>query len=109
MDALGNLVLADTKEFIPLVAIIAGAAVALVWIIAGTLSTVLKTKHREQTRREIAAYVAEGTISPSDAAQLLAAGNADFQKTIADGVAWGTISSKDAERLMRGYHQVKDA
>ena len=33
-----------------------------------------QTRAREESRREIAAYVAEGTISPDDAAKLLAAG-----------------------------------
>lgn len=39
--------------------------VATTAIVAGTLASVLKCREREQTRREIAAYVAEGTIDPN--------------------------------------------
>lgn len=54
------------------------AIVAIVWIVSATLYYRRKTMEREQTRREIAAYVAEGTMSPADAARLIeAAGNAD--------------------------------
>ena len=49
-------------------------AVAIVAIITEAVRKVLQTKAREESRREIAAYVAEGTISPDDAAKLLAAG-----------------------------------
>lgn len=48
--------------------------VAIIGIVAGTIQKTTITKQREQTRREIAAYVAEGTISPDDAAKILAAG-----------------------------------
>lgn len=33
-----------------------------------------RTREREQSRREIAAYVAEGSITPDDAVRLMAAG-----------------------------------
>ena len=51
-----------------------GFAVAIVAILAEAIRKTKQTKAREETRREIAAYVAEGTISPDDAAKLLAAG-----------------------------------
>jgi hypothetical protein len=88
-------------ELIALIGITAGATIVLVWIIAATLDSVLKSKHREETRREIAAYVAEGSIAPSDAAAILNAGDDSVSKSIADGVAWGVIKAKDAERLMK--------
>ena len=49
-------------------------AVAIVAIITEAIRKTAQTKAREESRREIAAYVAEGTISPDDAAKLLAAG-----------------------------------
>jgi hypothetical protein len=83
-----------------LIGIVASAAVALVLIVAVTVNSVMKGKHREESRREIAAYVAEGSMSTADATALLAAGNDELRKRIANGVAWGTIRPKDAERLM---------
>jgi hypothetical protein len=52
-----------------------GIVVALTAIITSAITKVSQTRHREESRREIAAYVAEGTISPDDAAKLLASGN----------------------------------
>ncbi len=49
-------------------------AVFIVWIIMGYTSSTAKAKAREESRREIAAYVAEGTISPDDAVRLINAG-----------------------------------
>ena len=51
-----------------------GFCVAIVAIIAEAVRKTIQTKAREESRREIAAYVAEGTITPDDAAKLLAAG-----------------------------------
>jgi hypothetical protein len=75
-------------------------SVAVIWIISATIFYTMKTKYREQTKRELAAYVAEGTISPDDAAKLLSADEDEIRKKIADGVAWGTINAKDAKVLM---------
>jgi hypothetical protein len=52
-----------------------GILVAVTAIITQAITKVSQTRHREESRREIAAYVAEGTISPDDAAKLLASGN----------------------------------
>ena len=60
---------------IPIAAIGGGVLVALVGIIAGTASKTLQTRAREESRREIAAYVAEGTISPEEATKILNAGS----------------------------------
>lgn len=49
-------------------------SVAIVAIIAEAIRKTAQTKAREESRREIAAYVAEGSIAPDDAAKLLAAG-----------------------------------
>jgi len=96
-DATPTLLAKIDNEVIALVGITASATVFLVWIVAGTVSSVLKSKHREESRREIAAYVAEGSVAPGDATAILDAGNDDVRKKIAEGVAWGTINAKDAE------------
>jgi|TARA_R110000782_G_scaffold12913_3_gene38247 Na+(H+)/acetate symporter ActP len=56
---------------ITIVAIIAG--VAMVSILMGVAHAMMKTKEREKSRRELAAYVAEGSMSPADAERLLKA------------------------------------
>jgi hypothetical protein len=60
---------------IPIVAIAGG-------ILAGIISTLSKdarkrdqTRQREQSRREIAAYVAEGSMTPEEGERLLRAGD----------------------------------
>lgn len=47
--------------------------VGVFWIVAGTISGVLKTGQRERSRREIAAYVAEGSMTPEQADRLMRA------------------------------------
>lgn len=59
---------------IPIVAICGGMVCLIVSMIMGTIRRTVETKAREESRREIAAYVAEGSISPDDAARLLDAG-----------------------------------
>ena len=49
--------------------------VPIVAIVMGTLSTILSTRSKERTRQEIAAYVAEGTMTAEEGAQLLKAGS----------------------------------
>lgn len=60
---------------IVIVAIIFGGAfgVAIIAIIAEAIQKVLQTRAREQTKREIAAYIAEGSISPEDGMRLVEA------------------------------------
>lgn len=48
--------------------------VGIVGIVVGCLTTVMRTRAQEQTKREIAAYVAEGNISAEDARRILNSG-----------------------------------
>ncbi len=72
-----------SENFIAITAITLGCGVGVVGIIGGTVSGIMKTKAQEQTKREIAAYVAEGTIDPQNAVAMLNAGRGnkcqDFQ------------------------------
>ncbi len=43
--------------------------------IAKAVRGTLQTKAREESRREVAAYVAEGSMSPEDAERILSAGS----------------------------------
>jgi predicted lysophospholipase L1 biosynthesis ABC-type transport system permease subunit len=51
-----------------------GGTVAIVAILAGTVTSILATRAREQTRREIAAYLAEGSIDRDTALAMLKEG-----------------------------------
>ncbi len=61
-------------NFIVIVAITFGCLIGMVGIVGSTLSTVLRTRAKEQTKRELAAYVAEGTLDADKAVEMLNAG-----------------------------------
>ena len=58
--------------FVPLLM----AGVGVVAIVFGTLTGMLKAIARERTRREIAAYIAEGSMTPEQGEKLMKAGRA---------------------------------
>ena len=58
------------EEIVAVLAIGGGLTVAVVAIVTGAIRSVLVSKHREESRREIAAYVAEGSMTPDDGAKL---------------------------------------
>jgi hypothetical protein len=91
--------LAIDDEGLAVVGMIVGGV--LIFSLIHSVRRVLDTRSREQTKREIAAYVAEGTISPDDACRLMQDGNSDTERKIADAVAWGTIKPEKAEALLR--------
>ena len=71
------LVLADVMEQLlgsPIPIFVIGGTIAIVAILACTVSKITVRRAREQTRREIAAYVAEGTIEADKAIEMLKAG-----------------------------------
>lgn len=50
---------------------IVGGTVAIVAIVFGMVSGMVKTTARERTRREIAAYIAEGSMTPEQGERIL--------------------------------------
>ena len=48
-----------------------GGVIAIVAIISCTVATVTVSRSRERTRREIAAYVAEGSIDPDKGVEMM--------------------------------------
>ena len=62
------------EEVIPIFAISLGCGIAIIAIVFGTVKNMVISSNREKTRREVAAYVAEGSISPEDAEKILSAG-----------------------------------
>lgn len=93
------------QNLIPLVAIVAPFVVAVIALFGWIIVSTTRTRERERTRREVAAYVAEGTISVESAERLLAEHTLDAERertrrTIAASVAEGFLSADDAERLI---------
>lgn len=54
--------------------LIVGGSVAIIAILAGAASSMVKSTSRERSRREIAAYIAEGSMTPDQGEKLMAAG-----------------------------------
>ena len=67
-------ILASADDLVPIVAMAIGGSIALTAIIFGTAKRIAQTRSREASRREIAAYVAEGAMSAEEGKQLLDAG-----------------------------------
>ncbi len=53
-----------------------GGAIAVVAIIFTSVKAMVRSSNREHTRREIAAYIAEGSMTPEQGERLMAAGEA---------------------------------
>ncbi len=68
---------AQSDNFVAVIAITLGSMMGLTGIIGGTIGGVMKTRAKEMTKRELAAYVAEGTIDPDKAIEMLKAGEKD--------------------------------
>jgi hypothetical protein len=49
-------------------------AASVLWIISSTIESVLKSATRERSRREIAAYIAEGSMTAEEGERLMNAG-----------------------------------
>lgn len=62
---------------LPVVAITAGLLFAAFGIACATMHSVSVNRAREATKRELAAYVAEGSIQPEDAVRIVIAGLTD--------------------------------
>ena len=57
---------------VAILAVGGGLLIAIISIVSGAVHRMTVARQREQSRREIAAYVAEGSMSADDAAKLLA-------------------------------------
>ncbi|MEO1128992.1 MAG: hypothetical protein AAFX05_04695 [Planctomycetota bacterium] len=51
--------------------------IAIVAIVFGTVKETIKVRARERTRREIAAYIAEGSMTPEQGERLMRASDDD--------------------------------
>lgn len=96
---LPTLTLADASEVYPIL-LIAGSFFAF-WILLATIDSIHKTNQRERTAREIAAYVAEGSISASDAGHMLESQNrAKLRDRLTELVAEQWIDIDTAKKIL---------
>jgi len=65
---------------IPIVGIVFGCFVAVVAIVVAAVKDSKATKQREESRREIAAYIAEGSMTAEQGERLMKAGEAPNKK-----------------------------
>ena len=52
-----------------------GGVIAIVAIVCGSACSMHKTRARERSRSEIAAYIAEGSMTPEEGERLMKAGD----------------------------------
>ncbi|MCZ6836180.1 MAG: hypothetical protein O7G85_10435 [Planctomycetota bacterium] len=77
--------LLNHPDFIGILAITMGCLTGMIAIVFHTMTGMAKSRAREATKREIAAYVAEGSIEPDKAIAMLNAGRSGCEIT-EDGV-----------------------
>ncbi len=70
IDAMGD-------NFVVAIVFGVGGVIAILGIIFGSMTSISKNKETEKTKRELAAYVAEGSMTPSDAERLLKSDHED--------------------------------
>ncbi|MEM9559544.1 MAG: hypothetical protein AAF995_04500 [Planctomycetota bacterium] len=62
------------EMIVAIIAIGVGGLIAIVSIFFGIIASIARTSQIERSRRELSAYVAEGSITPDDAERILDAG-----------------------------------
>lgn len=55
-------------------ALVIGGAIAIMAIVFGAVRSMVRSTSRERSRREIAAYIAEGSMTPEQGERLMSAG-----------------------------------
>ncbi|MGV6814655.1 MAG: hypothetical protein ACWA5W_06555 [Phycisphaerales bacterium] len=63
----------DPALLIPIISVGGGLIMVIIAIIFSMSKQIAITKEREKSRREIAAYIAEGSMTPEDGAKLMGA------------------------------------
>lgn len=72
----------DEKVILVMVSVAAVVVVVLATIAGGVIRSVLKTREKERSRREVAAYVAEGSMTSDEGAKLLDAGRPAWEREL---------------------------
>lgn len=63
----------DPDVIVPFMVFAVGGTIAVLAIFSAMLRCIVKTRAREQSRREIAAYIAEGSMTPEQGERLMKA------------------------------------
>lgn len=61
------------ENAVPLSAITLGCGVAFVWVLCATVHAIVKDRAIERTKRDVAAYVAEGSMTPAEGERIIKA------------------------------------
>jgi hypothetical protein len=61
-------------DFLPIIAVSGGFFIVLTAILGSYVRDILRDRERERSRREIAAYVAEGSMTAEEGERLMGAG-----------------------------------
>ncbi len=80
----------QSEWFIVTLAITLGCLTGMIGIGGWTITSVVRSRAREQTKREIAAYVAEGSLDPDKAVAMLNAGRTKWDICSGDKVIRNT-------------------
>lgn len=75
MESILHNITSDKGMFTIFIIFGVGGVIAIIGIIFGSIKGTAETKEREKSRREIAAYIAEGSMSAADGERLMKAGN----------------------------------
>lgn len=65
----------SSGDMVPMVATLGSYVLATIMIVSYAVVRIIRATTKERSRREIAAYVAEGSMSPDEAERLLNAGS----------------------------------
>jgi hypothetical protein len=104
---LGSLhALAMNESELKVAVVLGGMVLFAILAVLRTVRKVSETQERERTKREVAAYVAEGSMTPDDATRILAAGMSEtVAAELARGVTWGTVSAAKAQKMVQALQQ----
>ena len=61
------------EAIIPIIAIAGGLIFVTILVLVKSVGSMLHTRQREQTKREIAAYIAEGSMTPEQGERIIKA------------------------------------
>lgn len=84
-------VIENSRDLFVLIGICGGLLLGLLGILGGVISGMYHTRARERTKREIAAYIAEGSMTPEQGEKLLKADMPAWQK--GEGI-WGGFTKR---------------
>ena len=73
MSSVIQTVVENEDTLIPVIIFGGGTLIAIIAILFTTMKNIAVNREREISRREIAAYIAEGSMSPDDGTRLMSA------------------------------------